>query len=116
MFVFMTQEQKRKRALEVVQQVLNRELCILDGTRQVMDLSIDFADEDEDWRTLILIDSETEDLPVGRVAKLWNSEALKSKEPEIEHARKWAWDTGHETFVNLARRFSQLNLERNQLN
>ena len=106
MFRYLTEQQKREKALEVAQKVLSRKLCILDGTRQIMDLQISFDDEDEDWRQLIVIDSETEDLPVGRVAKLWNREALKRREPEIERAREWAWDAGYETFVSLVKRFN----------
>lgn len=59
--------------------------------REVVRLSHTDAIPDEaDRRLIIAIESETDDLPVGEVRKLWAEAALREKDAEIARAEaRW---------------------------
>ena len=62
-------------------------------------------DDDPDFTAFIVIDSETETLPVGDARRYWAAEALAEKVPEIVKAEEWAMTNCREAFENVVRRF-----------
>ena len=68
--------------------------------------SVDVPDDDPDFETFMLIDSECDGLPIGSVRQYWSSEALTRKEPKVAHAERWAMDAGAEAFRNVVARFA----------
>lgn len=63
-------------------------------------------DDDPDFETFMLIDSECDGLPVGSVREHWAPEALARKESEVRHAEQWAIDVGYNAFRNVVARFA----------
>lgn len=77
-------ESDRLRAREIAQAVLDGRTTVLEAARELVSLAhTDAVAELEDRRFIIGIASETDDLPVGEVRKLWAPYALKEKDVEI---------------------------------
>ena len=77
-------EQGRKEAQQIAAAVLQGKLTILEGARLLVRFAHTNAIEQEDDRRLIIaIESETDHLPIGEVRRLWSSDALREKDPEI---------------------------------
>ena len=57
---------------------------VLEAVRRLVSLAhTDAISHVEDRRLIIGIESETDDLPVGEVRKLWTPDALETKDVEI---------------------------------
>jgi hypothetical protein len=67
---------------------------------------VDVPDDDPDFETFLVIDSECDALPFGEARNHWAPEALAVKEPEVAEAEQWAIETGIEAFRNVVARFS----------
>lgn len=77
-------EFEHQRARDVAQAVLDGRTTVLEAARELVSLAHTDAIADvEDRRLIIGIESETDDLPVGEVRKLWAPYALKTKDTEI---------------------------------
>lgn len=77
-------ESERQRVREVAQEVLEHRTTILEAVRKLYPLAHTDAIANEDDRTLVIaIESETDDLPIGEVRKLWAPSALQAKDAEI---------------------------------
>jgi hypothetical protein len=77
------------RAKEIAQSVLDGRTTVLEAVRELVSLAhTDAVAELEDRRFIIGVASETDDLPVGEVRKLWASYALKEKDAEIARAEE----------------------------
>jgi prolyl-tRNA editing enzyme YbaK/EbsC (Cys-tRNA(Pro) deacylase) len=64
---------------------------IIEAARAIPDLVKRLQLNDKvDLKAFIVIESETDELPVGRFRELWDIEALNKLEPEIESAENWA--------------------------
>jgi hypothetical protein len=76
--------------------VLNGTTDLLDASRRLLDylLALGLSWDDPDYRVIGLIESETEDLPVGKERDNWAPEALARKESLVEHALSWAESIG----------------------
>jgi hypothetical protein len=61
---------------------------------------------DDDLTTFMVIDSETDTLPVGNVRQYWSAEALQHKEPEILHAEELHREVALESAERLVKRFA----------
>jgi len=68
--------------------------------------SLDVPDDDPDFETFMVIDSESEGLPIGSVRQYWSAEALACKAPDVAHAERWAMETGREAFQRVVERFA----------
>ncbi len=81
-----------EKIIEVCKKILNEEIGIIAGSRQLVSLFSQMNDSDNfDFMLFRVIESETDHLPVGSERKNWNDEALKRKDIEIseyELARK----------------------------
>lgn len=69
---------QRRRVAELAHQILSGKIDVLDGSCQMVSLcgEIEIDLDDEDWRAFILVDSETDQLPIGAEAQNWSDEAL----------------------------------------
>jgi hypothetical protein len=82
-------ESDHRRAKEVAQSVLDGRITVLEAARALVSLAHTDAIADiEDRKLIIGIESETDQLPVGEVRKLWASYALKEKDAEIVRAEE----------------------------
>ena len=83
------------RAVEIARAVLAGEIGILEGTRllvPLLNLDLKIA-SDEDFNFLRGVDSETDDLPVGRVRQEWHPDSLPAKDVEIARCENlWGSD------------------------
>jgi hypothetical protein len=70
-------EWERQRAKEIAAAVLDGRTTVLEAVRELYPLAHTDAIVDEEDRTIVIaIESETDDLPIGEVRKLWAPDAL----------------------------------------
>src|SRR5215813_5684852 len=99
---------QRRRVAELARQILAGEVDVLDGSCEIAALSYQLGveDADQDFLAFRLVESETDNLPIGVEAQNWSAEALMRKEPELRKAREWASQTVRAECANLIARFS----------
>jgi hypothetical protein len=97
---------ERQWAREVSEAVLDGRTTILEAARELISIAhTDAIVSEADRKLIILIESETDDLPIGRVRKLWAPDALQAKQPEIERAEA-LWKTA---FLDACNRIARAN-------
>jgi len=80
-------ESAHRRTKEIAQPALDA--TVLEAVRALVSLAhTDAVADVEDRKSIIGIESETDNLPVGEVRKLWASSALKEKDVEIARAEE----------------------------
>ena len=99
---------QRRRVAELARQILAGEIDVLDGSRKIAELQnkLEVDDSDQDLMAFVLVESETDNLPIGTEALNWSIEALARKEPELKRAREWAIQTVKANCESLVARFS----------
>jgi len=104
----MTEEDVRHRVVSIARGILSGETDVLEGSRILSDLlgRLSLQEDDEDHRAFILIDSETDALPVGRTRDLWDRGVLRGLESEIRASRRWALEIARPHCENLITRFA----------
>lgn len=98
----------RRELVELARAMLRGELSFLDGAEDILRLRGRIGgipDDDPDFTDFVLIESETDHLPLTRVRSLWADEALRRIAPKIAQAERWASDVGTEACRNLISRF-----------
>jgi hypothetical protein len=100
-------EQARIRLAQCALAILSGTISFVEGARQITALRTQakLDDFDPDIIPFVVIDSETDALPLGQVRALWASDALAKLQPEIDAAEKWARDTGIKYCLSLVERF-----------
>ena len=64
-------------------------MTLLEAVRELCPLAhTDAISEEEDRELIIAIESETDDLPIGKVRELWAPDALAEKGKEINRAEE----------------------------
>ena len=96
----------REAAVERLQRELERLLCdeisYLESSRIVSRLRFELdAEEDPDFTVFLVIDSETDHLPVGMQRRYWSADALAQKDAEMQSAEQWARSIGETAAHNL---------------
>jgi hypothetical protein len=82
-------EWERQRAREIAAAALAGRVTTLEAVRELYPLAhTDAIFEEEDRVLIIAIDSETDDLPIGKVRELWAPDALEEKDREIKRAEE----------------------------
>lgn len=79
-----TKSQDREKIQRISEEVLNGQRGVIDASRTLLTLlgrSPELASED-DFNLVRAIESETDDLPRGRVREVWGSTALADKDCE----------------------------------
>ena len=64
---------------------------------------------DDDWRTFIGIDSETDDLPTGEERRHWAADSLAAKDIEIQRAEDMYRAPALTAARNLLQRYNEPN-------
>lgn len=97
----------RVRAAETARSMIDGNLSFLEGARVLSSLRHDaeVSDGDDDFMAFVVIDSETDDIPIGEVRQHWSIDALNKLDPEIKEAEEWARGVGFEACQSLVRRF-----------
>ena len=62
---------------------------------------------DPDMEPFLVIDSETDRLPYGKVRELWSPEALARLKPDFERAEAWAAEIAEPHCRRLIQRFGK---------
>ena len=98
---------ERRRAVSIARAVLAGEMDVLVGARDLRGLRfrVGLPDDDPDFECFVLIESETDALPLADERSTWSAAALIRLAPDIARATKWATDLGWEAFQNVVRRF-----------
>jgi hypothetical protein len=81
---------QQARIVVVARKMLNLEMSIIEGSRELVRLRHDLAIDslDPDFLPFVAIDSETDDLPVGAERQDWAENALAEKDQLIAQAEK----------------------------
>src|SRR5258706_10073140 len=97
---------QRHRVAELARQILSGEIDVLDGSSQITSLGAEIEVDlrDDDMMAFVLVESETDHLPIGAEGQNWSDEALARKEPDLRRARDWATDVVREPCANLISR------------
>jgi len=98
----------RLHAASIAAEVLAGRISAVIGAADLTRLrpSLDVPDDDPEFETFMVIDSESEGLPIGSVRQYWSAEALDRKAPDVAHAERWAMETGREAFQRVVERFA----------
>ncbi len=97
----------RREAASIARRVLEDEFDPILATRQLGRLrrSVAVDNDDPDFTTFLVIDSETDALPVDSDRHQWSPEALSRLAIEVVDARSWALTQGRHAFESILRRF-----------
>jgi hypothetical protein len=100
----------RQLVVETARAMLDGRLSFIEGARRIngQKWHVDLPDPelDPDMVCFLLIDSETDILPLGDVRQLWQPAALEKLQPKIEQSEQWARETGRAACQSLIKRFS----------
>jgi hypothetical protein len=87
-------EREARRALVIVaRQMLNGGLSFLEGAHRIVALRGSIggvAERDADFDAFMVVESETDHLPLVAQRPLWSSQALAALEPEFARCEAWA--------------------------
>ncbi len=95
--------------MATVRSMLSGELPFVEGAVQVLRLKSQvggIGDHDKDFNAFVVIESETDHLPLEAQRHLWAPDALACLEPELEKTQKWAESFAPEACAKLVARFS----------
>jgi len=98
---------ERRRAVSIARAVLAGKMDVLVGARDLRELrfKVGVSDDDPDFKCFVLIESETDALPLADERSSWSAAALIRLAPDIARATNWATELGWEAFQNVVRRF-----------
>lgn len=99
----------RKSLVVIARSMMSGELPFVEGAVQVLRLESQVGgvgDHDQDFSAFVVIESETDHLPLKAQRHLWAPEALARFEPELEKAQQWAESFAPEACANLVARFN----------
>jgi hypothetical protein len=99
----------QRRAVSIARAVLAGEKDVLVGARDLCGLRFkaDVPHDDADFNCFVLIESETDALPLADERHRWSAAALLRLDPDITRATKWATEIGWQAFRNVVRRFDR---------
>jgi hypothetical protein len=98
----------RQKVASVAQDILDGRIGIIEGSRRLNSLRhrIDVDEFDPDLLTFVVVESETDALPVGDVRRQWASDALAKKDVEIAAAEAFYRKDVLESCSRLVARFA----------
>jgi hypothetical protein len=99
----------RQKVARIAQDILDGRVGVIEASRAVVALRFEVAvDEwDPDFITFVGIDSETDDLPVGKAQQHWAPDALAQKAAEIARFQDLYREPAREAAAHLVARFAQ---------
>lgn len=94
------------RALTIARAIISGEMGIILGCRELLQYAFKAEwEEDDDLNTIKGIESETDEFPVDEDRKLWNENALKEKDKEIEQFENFYRELVISAVKNLVNRY-----------
>jgi len=102
------EEEARRSLVHLAQSMTRRELSFFEGAVQILRLRNGIGgiqDRDDDFDAFVVIESETDHLPLNAQRSLWSPQALKKLEPEFKQIEVWARSFGDEACAKLIDRF-----------
>jgi len=99
----------RRQLVAIAHAMHSGEFSFIDGAVQVLHLKAQVGgvgDHDVDFNAFVIIQSETDQLPLEAQRHLWASEALNRLEPEFNKTQKWASSFALESCTKLIARFN----------
>ena len=103
-----TETVEHSRLVSVAQAMLDGELSFFEGAVQVLAIKSrlsGIADRDPDFDAFVVIQSETDHLPLEAQRSLWSPAALAALEPEFQRIEEWAKPFASPACRNLIARF-----------
>jgi len=102
-------DQARVSALGVLSHLTEGKISALVAARKLVPFRFTLVGDklDEDWRTFVAINSETDHLPMGEERKHWSAEALAAKDIEIRKAEELYRPQALEAARRLIRRYEK---------
>jgi len=80
----------RAEIVSAAKAMLEGKLSFIEGARQIFALSEKAGlGRDEDVLPFLALDDETDALPLGDVRRLWSSNGLERKQPDMDAAEHW---------------------------
>ena len=103
------EREARTEIAEVARAMMRGDLSFIVGARRLLYLKAigRVDDDDPDFDPFIVIDSETDALPIGAERDRWAEYALDCLQPEIARAEKWAQEFGRPHCQRLIDRFAK---------
>jgi hypothetical protein len=98
----------RKEMMRTAQAMLSGALPFIEGAIRIDALRIGLSDQDPLLRPFVLIASETDALPLGKVRDLWAPQALAELQPSLDDAEAWAEEVGRPACEGLISRLTEL--------
>lgn len=97
--------------VKVAQAILNGTMDVIDGARMLHGLGHDVSadDLDPDFSIFVVIDSDTDHLPIGDERQLWSENALVEKDEEIRKIKAFYKDDVVQACTRLILRFETHN-------
>ena len=107
MFKYFKAKSSRNRAAKTAKAMLDGSMDYLEGSQVLSTIRYDVGleDRDPDFEVFVLIDSETDSLPIGHARQYWNKEALEKLQPEYDSSIEWAKRMSQENCKSIVRRF-----------
>jgi len=93
--------------VKVAQAILNGTMDVIEGSRMLHGLGHDVCadDLDPDFSIFVVVDSDTDHLPIGEVRQLWAENILVEKDEEIRKIKAFYKDDVLQTCSSLILRF-----------
>jgi hypothetical protein len=97
----------RREAVSIARRVLAGEVDVLVGARDLRGLRfrVGVPVDDPDFTCFVVIESETDALPLSDERSQWSAEALLRLDPDVARAIDWATEVGWQAFKNVVERF-----------
>lgn len=97
----------RLRATTLAREMLDGKIPFLEGAIELSSLRFEAEVDvhDQDFMVFVVIDTETDSLPIGKSREHWSVDALERHKPDIEKATEWAKQIGVPACESLIRRF-----------
>ena len=106
----MTHDWSRREIGRIAAAMLSGAMSFIEGARTIWGLGHSAGlQDDADFNAFIVIESETDALPMGELRRMWNAEALEKLQPEIDRAEAWAREVGTSACERLVKRFGGMS-------
>lgn len=100
---------EQRRLVSLAQAMLDGKVSFLEGAVQVLAIKnrlTERSGRDPDFEAFLVIQSETDHLPLNAQRPLWSPEALERLEPQFKRTEEWARSFASQACKNLIERFS----------
>ena len=103
--------ESEQKVVQVAEAILSGTIGIIEGSRRLVTLRqlVTKEDFDKDFKIFVLIDSDSDHIPIGDARKQWAPQARKDKDKELEQIENWYRDSAEQGCKILIARFKAEN-------